>query len=362
MRLREDSTLLTFGELFCGAGGMAFGLKQAGLQPLWGIDNDPDACRTYAANVGAHTITARVEDVDFGALDKPSGLAFGFPCNDFSVVGERRGTKGYYGGLYRQAVRALNELRPDWFIAENVPGMLVSEGTSILRAFAEAGLTYVVAVHLYRFEEYGVPQRRHRVVAVGIRRDAGLVFQPPALTHTVPVTVGEALDGVERVPHNNEHTRHSERVVEMLRHIPEGSNAWDPAVPQHLRLNVKGAKLSLIYRRLKSDEPAYTVVGSGGGGTHMYHYEEPRALTNRELARLQSFPDDFVFFGGKASVRRQIGMAVPPRGARVIGEALRATLESRPYNSVAPSVAVIRPGLSTQLPEQAQLVLEGCKC
>lgn len=339
-----NGSLFTVGELFCGAGGLALGLKRAGLDHLWGIDNDPWACATFKRNLGSHIICADVREVDFSILPQPAGLAFGFPCNDFSVVGDRTGTRGAYGILYRQAVRALNEINPVWFIAENVPGLLSAEGgEQALQDFANAGPGYQVAVHLYRFEEYGVPQKRWRVVAVGIREDIGLLFRPPAPTHNSPVTVEEALRDVEKVPHNNEKTRHKPHVVELLRHIPEGENAWSPAVPEHLRLNVPRCRLSLIYRRLKRDEPAYTVVGSGGGGTHMYHYAEPRALTNRERARLQTFPDDFVFEGRKESVRRQIGMAVPPLAAEKIGRALVALLSGEPYRSVEPSEGVIRP-------------------
>lgn len=345
----------TVGELFCGAGGLALGLVRAGFKVLWGIDADPWACRTYSRNIGAHSIEARVEDVDFGSLLRPEGLAFGFPCNDFSVVGERRGTRGYFGSLYRYAVDALEKLRPLWFLAENVPGLLSADGGSeVVSQFAGAGPGYVVSVHLYRFEEYGVPQRRWRVVACGIRCDVGVRFYPPAPTHARPVTCEEALRGVESVPHNNEPTRHARHVVELLKHIPEGSNAWDPAVPEHLRLNVPRCRLSLIYRRLKRDEPAYTVVGSGGGGTHMYHYEEPRALTNRERARLQTFPDTFVFEGPKESVRRQIGMAVPPLAAEVLGRALMSCLNGAAYDCVEPSEGFIFP---PQFPAQMPVKL-----
>ena len=97
---------------------------------------------------------------------------------------------------------------------------------------------------------------------------------------------------------------------------------------------MQGAKLSQIYKRLDPNKPAYTVTGSGGGGTHIYHYAEPRALTNRERARLQTFPDDFVFIGSKESVRRQIGMAVPCKGAQVIFEAVLKTFAGIPYESV----------------------------
>ena len=109
------------------------------------------------------------------------------------------------------------------------------------------------------------------------------------------------------------------RVIERLKHIKPGENAFTANIPKHLQLNMKsGAKISQIYKRLHPDVPSYTVTGSGGGGTHIYHWEEPRSLTNRERARLQTFPDNYRFIGTKESVRKQIGMAVPPLGAKII--------------------------------------------
>ena len=97
---------------------------------------------------------------------------------------------------------------------------------------------------------------------------------------------------------------------------------------------MKGAKISQIYKRLDPTKPAYTVTGSGGGGTHIYHYKENRALTNRERARLQTFPDNYVFEGSKESVRKQIGMAVPARGAKIIFEAILNTFAGIEYESM----------------------------
>ncbi len=99
-------------------------------------------------------------------------------------------------------------------------------------------------------------------------------------------------------------------------------------------MNVKTTKLSQIYRRLHPDKPSYTITGSGGGGTHGYHWSEPRALTNRERARIQTFPDSFVFEGSKESVRKQIGMAVPPRLSYVIFKAILKTIAGIPYPAV----------------------------
>ena len=133
---------------------------------------------------------------------------------------------------------------------------------------------------------------------------------------------------------NNEKTKQSDQVVKRLSYIKPGQNAFTADLPEELQLNIKGAKISQIYKRLDPTKPAYTVTGSGGGGTHIYHWSEPRALTNRERARLQTFPDTFVFEGSKESVRKQIGMAVPCKGAQIIYEAILRTFAGIDYDSI----------------------------
>ncbi len=325
------------GELFAGAGGMALGAHQAALDGVgyrhaWASDKDGDACETFRRNLPMEdecVLCGDVKDLDLGKLSAIDGLAFGFPCNDFSVVNDREGIAGKHGGLYRWGIRCLKAKEPLFFVAENVSG-LASSGNDlkiILSAMEDAG--YEVFAHTYKFEEYGVPQTRRRIVLVGFRRDLGIdgFDHPEPTTKDKPVSCREALRGIQKDAPNNEMTRQSAVVVERLRHIGPGENAFTARMPDRLRLNLKsGATISQIYRRLKPNEPAYTVTGSGGGGTHVYHWKQDRALTNRERARLQSFPDDFVFFGGKESVRRQIGMAVPPEGARQIFVAVLKTL------------------------------------
>ena len=148
------------------------------------------------------------------------------------------------------------------------------------------------------------------------------------------------LDDIPSHATHNERTKQSATVVERLKHLKAGQNAWHPDLPKHLQLNVKGARLSNIYKRLLPDQPAYTVTGSGGGGTHMYHWEEPRALTNRERARLQTFPDNFQFVGSRESIRKQVGMAIPPLGAKVILEAILKTLAGVEYDFIEPNLKV----------------------
>ena len=123
-----------------------------------------------------------------------------------------------------------------------------------------------------------------------------------------------------------------------MKYIKPGENAFTANLPKELQLNVKGAKISQIYKRLDPNKPAYTVTGSGGGGTHIYHWAEPRALTNRERARLQTFPDSFEFVGSKESVRKQIGMAVPCKGAQIIFEAILKTFAGIEYDGIEPNI------------------------
>jgi DNA (cytosine-5)-methyltransferase 1 len=195
-------------------------------------------------------------------------------------------------------------------------------------------LGYVITPHLYKFQEYGVPQARHRIIIIGIRNDIeGIVFRVPSPANYNMRTCRDAIENppISQDAPNNEATKQSATVIERLSHINPGENAFNAELPEHLRLNVTGAKISQIYKRLDPTKPAYTVTGSGGGGTHIYHWEEPRALTNRERARLQTFPDNYIFKGSKESVRKQIGMAVPCDGVRIIFEAVLKTFAGVDY-------------------------------
>ena len=176
-----------------------------------------------------------------------------------------------------------------------------------------------------------MPQFRERVLIVGVRNDTGFDFRHPAPTHGPKAkkpyfTAGEALERVEQVLHNSEHMKIMPRTREILKKIPEGGNFTD--IPLDDPHYVKGM-ISHVYRRINRNEPAKTLIASGGGGTWGYHYPEPRALTNRERARLQSFPDWFVFKGSFGEIRRQIGNAVPPEGIRLLAKNLRPLFEGR---------------------------------
>lgn len=356
----QDASLKTFrmGELFSGPGGLGVGAQLASNQHgqivhQWATDYDEDTCRTYAANiVGAedassvvHADIRKLEYEELAKLGDIDGLSFGFPCNDFSLVGERKGFDGEFGPLYTYGIKALDRFQPDWFLAENVGGIRADGGATLRKIFADMiAAGYRIYPHYYKFEKYGVPQARHRMIVVGVRKDLDVEYKVPSpeVFAQTDVSAGAALAGIPEWAANQEPTRQSERVIERLNHIPAGGNAWVADMPEHLRINTR-TKLSSIYRRLSSDKPAYTVTGSGGGGTHIYHWSEPRALTNRERARLQTFPDTFVFKGTKESVRKQIGMAVPPEGAKVIFEAILNSFAGVEYPHIEPSLLKYMP-------------------
>ena len=339
------------GELFCGPGGLAWGAMNADIGDpaykivhAWANDYDASTCETYTHNICPtdpdSVKCGDVRKLDIDSLGSIDALAFGFPCNDFSVVGEQKGFDGTYGPLYTYGVKVLKKYHPQWFLAENVGGLRsANEGSAfekILSDLKAAG--YKIYPHLYKFEEYGVPQARHRVIIVGIRDDLPYEYKvpSPAPYKDIDNSCKTALE-VPPIPAgalNNELTKQNSKVVERLTYIKPGENAFTADLPEHLQLKVKGAKISQIYKRLDPSKPAYTVTGSGGGGTHIYHYSEPRALTNRERARLQTFPDTYEFMGSKESVRKQIGMAVPCKGAKIIFEAIMKTFAGISYDSV----------------------------
>ena len=344
----------TLGELFCGPGGLAYGATQAkiedpsfGIVHKWANDYDQSTCDTYTYNIcpddPESVICGDVRKLDLESLGQIDALAFGFPCNDFSIVGEQKGFDGTFGPLYSYGVRVLELYKPMWFLAENVGGLKsANEGRAfekIQEDLKAAG--YRIYPHLYKFEQYGIPQARHRVIIIGIREDLPFEFRVPSpeLYKDVDNSCRTALE-VPPIPAdalNNEQTRQSATVIERLKYIKPGQNAWDADLPEELKIKSK-TKISQIYKRLDPSKPSYTITGSGGGGTHVYHYTENRALTNRERARLQTFPDHYYFQGSKESVRKQIGMAAPCRGAQIIFEAVLKTFAGIEYESVPCSI------------------------
>ena len=346
------------GELFCGTGGIACGAHRAvsddgekSIVHAWANDVDQDTCDTYIKNIcdgdSSSVHCGDVRDLDISSLGPIDAFAYGFPCNSFSNVGEHQGLENdKFGQLYTFGVEVLKQYQPKWFLAENVSGIRsAGDGNHfkiILEDLADAG--YELVTNMYKFEEYGIPQTRHRIIIVGIRNDLsaqGIQFRVPSPDpyKNYDISARTALSNIPEDAPNNEVRKLQEKVRRRLSYIKPGQNIWQAEnVPPELMIKTR-TKISQIYRKLDPDKPSYTVTAAGGGGTFMYHWsEEQRELTNRERARIQTFPDDFEFVGKYSSVRKQIGMAVPPRGAEIIFRAVLNTFAGIEYPYVEPSM------------------------
>ncbi|MEG3975144.1 DNA cytosine methyltransferase [Microcoleus sp. herbarium8] len=314
--------------LFSGCGGMDLPFHQAGFEVVWAIDSNQYACKTFSRNIADVIINDSIENIDIAQVPEAEICIGGFPCQDFSLIWKRPGLEGTRGNLYTYFLDFVNKKKPKAFVAENVKGLLSANNyqaiKQIISDFESIAPGYLVKPKLYNFADYGVPQFRQRVLLVGIRMDTGFNFVHPqpkyGLNRQNPYrTAGEALKNVETVIDNNKHHKIHTRTVEILNRIKPGGNFSD--IPKDSPYYVKGM-ISHVYRRIHPDKPSSTIIAGGGGGTWGYHYLEPRSLTNRERARLQTFPDNFVFEGSTTEVRRQIGNAVPPQGIAAVVESL----------------------------------------
>lgn len=315
---------------FTGAGGLDIGFhggfrfldkyySELPFETVVASDINLDACHTLSADnkyfKDTDVICADITKYDYKQIKGDFDVLLGgFPCVTFSVVGKQAGiTDNKNGQLYESYAKYVEHFRPKVFLAENVKGILSAnkgEAVKIIKQRFEIQ-GYKLKVFLVNFADFGVPQLRQRVLFIGVRDDIKTEFIPPEFTNlNNHVTVQEAFKGITKDMPNNELLNITARTTAMLKLIPPGGNYKDLIGTPY---QVKGL-MSNIYRRLKADEPSYTMIASGGGGTWTYHYDEPRPLTNRERARIQTFPDDLVFKGTTTEVRRQIGNAVPAVG------------------------------------------------
>ena len=219
------------GELFCGPGGIAFGALQAKsddgsftVEHAWANDYDADTCETYRKNIcpeSPETVYCNdVRDLNIKKLGKITAFCYGFPCNSFSNVGKHQGFENKkFGQLYWYGIEILKKYKPKWFIAENVSGIR-SAGSGdfkiILKDMREAG--YRLNVHLYKAEEYGIPQTRHRVIIVGIRKDQHIKYRVPnpAKYSKYDVSAKTALANIPENAPNNEVRKLNEKVIKRL--------------------------------------------------------------------------------------------------------------------------------------------------
>lgn len=293
--------------LFSGAGGLDLGFQWAGHEVVWANDLYADAVASYRANVGGHIVCKDIAEIPSSDIPDGDIVIGGFPCQGFSVANTKRHESDSRNKLYLQLLRVVKDKRPRFFLAENVKGILHFAGGKVYEQIVAdmKALGYHVKSRLFNVADYGVPQRRERVIFVGVRDDVAFEYEFPTATHDkhgdngLPqwIGVGEALAQIAD---------------------PDGQNDLPNHVYSKYKLNFNGY---IGHRPLDPAKPAPTVTARGddkGGVVILPHPNGLRRMTGRELATVQSFPLDFEFKGSLSSVYRQIGNAVPPRFAEAL--------------------------------------------
>lgn len=348
-------------DLFCGAGGLSCGFHMAGIKTVVGIDFDKAAIDTFNRNNLGKGIVADLETISSEEIKKQCGgyvdmIAGGPPCQGMSLSGPRK-EEDKRNRLYKSFVRIVKDLSPRVVLLENVPGMVSLFGGKIKDAIMEefSSLGYQMQYKIMRASDYGVPQHRRRVVFVGIKKGT---FEYPPITFTETpdllnqkkmVSCSEALSDLptlsttdylgediqqyttspqnefqklmrnnSKVVRNHIAAAHSDYVRHIISLVPAGGNYH--SLPPELQ---SSRNFHVAWTRFPDDAPAPTI---DTGHRHHFHYKECRVPTVRECARLQSFPDDFIFYGNKTQQFRQVGNAVPPLMAKALGEAIRRAL------------------------------------
>lgn len=286
--------------LFSGAGGLDLGFIKAGHEVVWANDIYHDAVETYRRNIGCHIVERDIREIGADEIPDCDIVIGGFPCQGFSVANTKRRVEDERNALYKELLRIISGKSPKFFLAENVKGLLsLGKGEvfrMILSDFRSIG--YKVSYKLLNAADYGVPQKRHRVILVGVRNDISFQFHFPDPTHSEQPSM---------------FTEKWISVSEALRAIPDPDEPND--LPNHMyskyKLNFNGY---IGHRPIDADKPAPTVTARGdskGGVVILPHPNGLRRMTGRELAAIQSFPVDYEFMGPLSSVYRQIGNAVP---------------------------------------------------
>lgn len=314
--------MLTSLELFAGAGGLALGLEAAGFHPKALVEIDREACRTLRHNrPGWMVLEASVADLQYSHFGPVDLLAGGFPCQPFSIAGDRLGFDDPRS-LYPEMVRAITEVRPKVVLAENVKGLLSMDGgrtlEKILGDLDQAG--YKTHWKVLDATRYGVPQTRQRLIIVGTRKDLEGCYEfPPEDPYTA--ILGDRLEGLEDYP-GSPYLEDRRGIFDLL---PEGGR-WVDQPEEILRAYPDLTPKLRKARRLSRGAPAPTLL-TRVCSDHC-HPTETRLLNTREYATIQTFPESWEFLGNKTAVYRQIGNAVPVEMARRIGESLRVLLET----------------------------------
>ena len=297
VKKRQAVKPITVISLFSGCGGMDLGFiggfkflgqeySKTGFKVIWANEISAAACKTYRKNFGDYIIEGDISKEIENIPEDADVIIGGFPCQDISINGKMLGIDGKRGSLYTYIVEAVKKVHPKVFVAENVGGLLLKKNSKSFKKIMEdfGSLGYNINCHLYHAEDYGVPQTRERIFIVGTQKGLPEFVPPEPITFDNPVTVKDAIGDLENKGEDKAF-----------------SHIWSKA-------NVSGEQGN---RRMIADRPGYTIRAECHGNIQ-FHYSLPRRISMREAARIQSFPDEFMFPCGLRDTERQIGNAVPP--------------------------------------------------
>lgn len=323
LRVSKEPTPLGFMDLFSGAGGISCGVRMAGFRKIASIEIDPDASNTIRRNFPESVhFEMPIEELSEWMLDeslknKPVNVVFGGPpCQGFSVAGLRN-PNDPRNRLFQEYIRIVKHVRPEFVVMENVPGILTMEKgrvyEEIIRQFAEAGYPNM-SVRILEAASFGVPQLRTRAIFIGNRLGLRNPYPKTIFERHAYRPIESAIDDMKTLPRfampNHEWTQHSAAFEQRIAQVPHGGSLYET--------------FRDAFKRQYKGVPSMTVK-ENHGGCHI-HYELNRVLSAREMARLQTFPDDFVFTGTFKRVYWQVGNAVPCLLAKHIALAIKATL------------------------------------
>jgi len=314
---------MTFVDCFCGAGGLSKGLEMSGIHGICGLDWFKEAGMTYSRNfehpfVNGDITQKEVKQHFYEVVEEQlhgrhlSIVAGGFPCQGFSMAGNRI-VDDPRNSLYKELLEIVKHLKPDFVICENVKGLRSMLGGMVEQKIKSdfRSIGYDMNVTTLCAADYTVPQKRERVIFIGNRLGKKNYHPQPMLTPDEYITTGQAIGDLMNHPEdqafNHVPTKHSPEMQARIQACPEGQSLY------------KG--YSDAWKKCPWDEASCTIKENHGGVN--IHPKLPRVLTAREMARLQSFPDDFIFEGPKNKQLVQIGNAVPPLLAKAIGLAVR---------------------------------------
>lgn len=324
-------------DLFCGSGGFSLGFEWAGFSNIFSVEYDSEICQTYRYNFPKHNLV----ECDITQLSNEEVLRLvgnkevdviigGPPCQGFSMAGNigRKFIDDPRNSLFKEFVRIVSLVKPKCFVMENVARLYSRKKgetkEEILQCFRDLG--YVVEAKVVLASEYGVPQNRSRVLFIGKKIENFMEFVIfPKKVDGDKLTIKDAIDrfpplesGQSSDIPNHEAMVHSQQMLEKMSYVKDGGDRED--IPEEIR-PAKGDTRKYI--RYDSTKPSICITGDM---RKVFHYSQNRALTVRELAAIQTYPDDFVFLGSKSTQQQMVGNSVPPILAKAIAEAVKEML------------------------------------